>query len=42
MIEPTIKQLAESDPEIAVRMIDVAIWSSAVARQYNVHVLPWV
>jgi hypothetical protein len=24
MIEPTIKQLAESGPEIAVRMIDVA------------------
>jgi thiol-disulfide isomerase/thioredoxin len=42
MVDPTIKQLAQSDSEIAVRKIDIVNWSSAVARQYNVHTLPRV
>ena len=42
MVDPTIKELAQSDPEIAVRKIDIVDWSSAVAKQYNVHILPQV
>jgi thiol-disulfide isomerase/thioredoxin len=42
MVDPTIKELAQSDPEIAVRKIDIVDWSSAVAKQYNVHTLPRV
>jgi thiol-disulfide isomerase/thioredoxin len=42
VVEPTIKQLAQSDSEIAVRKIDIVDWSSAVAKQYNVHTLPRV
>jgi thiol-disulfide isomerase/thioredoxin len=42
VVDPTIKQLAQSDPEIAVRKIDIVDWSSAVAKQYNVHTLPRV
>jgi thioredoxin 1 len=42
VVDPTIKQLAQSDPEIAVRKIDIVNWSSAVAKQYHVSVLPRV
>jgi thiol-disulfide isomerase/thioredoxin len=42
VVDPTIKQLVQSDPEIAVRKIDIVDWSSAVAKQYNVHTLPRV
>jgi thiol-disulfide isomerase/thioredoxin len=42
VVEPTIKQLAQSDSDIAVRKIDIVDWGSAVAKQYNVHTLPRV
>lgn len=42
MVEPTIKQLAQSDSEIAVRKIDILNWGSAVATQYHVSTLPRV
>jgi thiol-disulfide isomerase/thioredoxin len=42
VVDPTIKELAQSDPEIAVRKVDIVDWSSAVAKQYNVHTLPRV
>ena len=42
VVEPTIKQLAQSDPEIAVRKVDIVEWGSAVAKQYHVSVLPRV
>jgi thioredoxin 1 len=42
MVEPAIKQLAQSDSEIAVRKIDIVNWGSAVATQYHVSTLPRV
>jgi thioredoxin 1 len=41
-VEPTIQQLAKSDPEIAVRKIDIVNWASPVARQYHVSTIPRV
>ncbi len=35
-VEPTIQQLSKSDPEIAVRKIDIVNWASPVATQYHV------
>jgi thiol-disulfide isomerase/thioredoxin len=42
VVDPTIKQLAQSDSEIAVRKIDIVNWGSAVATQYHVSTLPRV
>jgi thioredoxin 1 len=41
-VEPTIQQLAQSDPEIAVRKIDIVNWVSPVAIQYHVSTIPRV
>jgi thiol-disulfide isomerase/thioredoxin len=41
-VEPTIQQLAKSDPEIAVRKIDIVNWASPVAAQYHVSTIPRV
>src|SRR5207237_4565278 len=41
-VEPTIQQLAKSDPEIAVRKIDIVKWASPVATQYHVSTIPRV
>jgi thiol-disulfide isomerase/thioredoxin len=41
-VEPTIQQLAQSDPEIAVRKIDIVNWGSPVATQYHVSTIPRV
>ena len=41
-IEQTIQQLAQSDPEIAVRKIDIVNWESPVATQYHVSTIPRV
>jgi thiol-disulfide isomerase/thioredoxin len=42
VVDPTIKQLVQSDPEIAVRKIDIVNWGSPVATQYHVSTLPRV
>jgi thiol-disulfide isomerase/thioredoxin len=42
VVEPTIQQLAKSDPEIAVRKIDIVNWASPVATQYHVSTIPRV
>jgi len=42
VVSPTIQQLAQSDPEIAVRKIDIVNWGSPVATQYHVSTLPRV
>jgi thiol-disulfide isomerase/thioredoxin len=42
VVEPTIKQLVQSEPEIAVRKIDIVNWGSPVATQYHVNTLPRV
>ena len=41
-VERTIQQLAQSDPEIAVRKIDIVNWASPVATQYHVSTIPRV
>src|SRR6476660_1615586 len=39
---PSLEQLARSDPEIALRKIDIVNWKMPVARQFNVHSIPQV
>ncbi|HEY0368626.1 MAG TPA: thioredoxin family protein [Chthoniobacterales bacterium] len=39
-ISPVLEQLAKSDPEIALRKVDIVNWSSPVAQQYQIHSIP--
>jgi thioredoxin 1 len=41
-ISPVLEQMAQSDPEIALRKIDIVNWKTSVARQYNLHSIPQV
>ena len=41
-LAPSLEQLARSDPEIALRKIDIVNWKMPVARQFNVHSIPQV
>ncbi|MFN2541998.1 MAG: thioredoxin domain-containing protein [Chthoniobacterales bacterium] len=41
-VSPHLEQMANTDPEIALRKIDIVDWKSAVAMQYNVHSIPQV
>jgi thiol-disulfide isomerase/thioredoxin len=41
-ISPSLEQMARSDPEIALRKIDIVNWKTAVVRQYNVNSIPQV
>jgi thiol-disulfide isomerase/thioredoxin len=41
-VSPTLEQMAQTDPEIALRKIDIVNWNTAVAKQYNVHSIPQV
>jgi thiol-disulfide isomerase/thioredoxin len=41
-ISPTLEQMAATDPEIAVRKIDIINWTTAVAKQYNIHSIPHI
>ncbi len=41
-VSPNLEQMANTDPEIALRKIDIVNWNTAVARQYNVHSIPQV
>jgi hypothetical protein len=34
--------MARSDPEIALRKIDIVNWKTAVAQQFNIHSIPQV
>jgi len=34
--------MMRTDPEIALRKIDIVNWNTAVARQFNVHSIPQV
>lgn len=42
MIAPTLDKLVKSDSGIALRKIDIVDWTSPVARQHHVQVLPFV
>ena len=42
MVSPALEQMAKTDPEIAVRKIDIVNWTTPVVKQYNVHSIPQV
>ena len=41
-LSPSLDQMARSDPEIALRKIDIGHWKTAVAQQFNIHSIPQV
>jgi thiol-disulfide isomerase/thioredoxin len=41
-LSPNLEQMARSDPEIALRKIDIVNWKTPVARQFNVYSIPQV
>src|SRR5467141_2467107 len=41
-LSPNLEQMARTDPEIALRKIDIVNWNTAVAKQYNIHSIPQV
>jgi thioredoxin 1 len=41
-VSPSLEQMANTDPEIALRKIDIINWKSPVANQYNLHSIPQI
>ena len=41
-LSPSLEQMARTDPEIALRKIDIVNWNTAVAKQHNIHSIPQV
>jgi thiol-disulfide isomerase/thioredoxin len=41
-LSPSLEQMANADPQIALRKIDIVNWNTAVARQYNIRSIPQV
>jgi thiol-disulfide isomerase/thioredoxin len=41
-LSPSLEQMAGTDPEIALRKIDIVNWKTAVVRQFNIHSIPQV
>jgi thioredoxin 1 len=41
-VSPALEQLAKSDPEIALRKVDIVNWTSPVAKQYHITSIPRV
>lgn len=41
-LSPSLEQMAQADPEIALRKIDIVNWNTAVAQQYNIRSIPQV
>jgi len=41
-LSPGLEQMAKSDPEIALRKIDIVSWKTAVVRQFNINSIPQV
>ena len=41
-LSPSLEQMARTDPEIALRKIDIVNWKTPVARQFNVTSIPQV
>ena len=42
MLSPSLEQMASSDPEIALRKIDIVRWGTPVTQQFNVNAIPQV
>ena len=41
-LSPSLEQMVRTDPEIALRKIDIVNWKTAVVKQYNVRSIPQV
>jgi thiol-disulfide isomerase/thioredoxin len=41
-LSPSLEQMARTDPEVALRKIDIVNWKTAVVKQYNIHSIPQV
>jgi thioredoxin 1 len=41
-LAPRLEQMVGSDPEVALRKIDIVNWKTPVAQQFNVHSIPQV
>jgi len=41
-LSPSLEQMASTDPEIALRKIDIVNWNTAVVKQYNIRSIPQV
>jgi thiol-disulfide isomerase/thioredoxin len=41
-LSPSLEQMARSDPEVALRKIDIVNWRTAVVQQFNIHSIPQV
>src|SRR5213593_438095 len=41
-LSPSLEQMTRTDPEIALRKIDIINWRSAVVQQFNIHSIPHV
>jgi thiol-disulfide isomerase/thioredoxin len=41
-LSPSLEQMARTDPEIALRKIDIVNWNTAVVKQFNIHSIPHV
>jgi len=42
MISPSLEQMAQTDPEVALRKIDIVRWGTPVAHQFNINAIPQV
>jgi len=41
-LSPSLEQMARTDPEVALRKIDIVNWKTPVVRQFNIHSVPQV
>jgi thiol-disulfide isomerase/thioredoxin len=41
-LSPKLEQMAQTDPEVALRKIDIVRWGTPVAQQFNLHSIPQV
>jgi thiol-disulfide isomerase/thioredoxin len=41
-LSPSLEQMVRTDPEVALRKIDIVSWKTAVVKQYNVRSIPQV
>ena len=41
-LSPSLEQMANADPQVALRKVDIVNWNTAVAKQYSIHSIPQV
>jgi thiol-disulfide isomerase/thioredoxin len=41
-LSPSLEQMARTDPEVALRKVDIVNWRTAVVRQFDIHSIPQV